>query len=393
MLIALLLTSAAADPRALLLKSANRGRVKAEVQLALSLQDPRQGPMDLAASERWLRAAAATGDIEGEFYLGRLLHLVPHAHHDWVEARLWYEKAAAQGNLWALNNLGLLAESENGAAGQAKAVSYFRKSAEGGEIHGEGNLARCLHEGDGVVKNDAEARIWYGKAGAQGDGHSEATLGAMFWSGEGGSVDFVQARRHLERSAALEDAWGTLNLGIFEEEGHGKPPDPAAAAALYARAAQLGDAAALDRLGQLYRAGRGVPKDPAKSRGLYLRAADAGELHAWSSLGNLYMDGDGVPKSDAEAVKCFFMGAYLGEPQCENNVGAFYHHGRGGLQRDLVNAYAWFKIAEADGDPTARGNLASLDQQIGSVQRARGWLLITSLRDEIRRRRIKAKLD
>lgn len=389
----LLVLASLPSGRGPLLARAQKGEVRAEVQLALSLQDPVQGPVDLKASEHWLRVAAATGDSEGEFYLGRLLHLVPHAHHDGVEARLWYQKAAAQGNKWALNNLGLLAEDSDDRLERAKAIDYFRQAAEAGELHGEQNMARCCHEGDWVQQDDAQARIWYAKAAAQGDGESEAELGSMYWEGEGGPKDFAQARVHLEQAAALKNAWGTVNLGTLNELGIGQPVNPVAAAHLYEEAIRLGNARALDRLGSLYARGVGVPQDPVRARELFLEAIQKGVLHAWSSLGVLHMDGAGVPKSDSEAVRYFFMGAYLGEPQCENNVGAFYHHGRGGLNRDLVNAYAWFKIADAAGDPTAKGNLASVDREISMLQRVRGDLLIPDIQADIRRRRSLARLD
>ena len=392
MLAPLLMTVLAADPRAQLLARAKRGEVKAEVQLALSLQDPKQGPVDLPASERWLRMAATTGDAEGEFYLGRLLHLVEGAHHNVVEARSWYEKAAAQGNFWAVNNLGLLAEDSDDPRVRATIIGYFRKAAEGGEVHGEGNLAAALHHGYwNATKDPAQARVWYAKAGAQGDSNSEAILGVMLWDGEGGPKDLPAAKRHLSRAADLGDPWGTLNLGIYLEEGHDSPPDYAGARACYLRAAELGETNAFERLGWLSCLGRGVPKDMEAARQWCLKATHAGDAHAWAALGTMYINKDNPARSDAEAIKYFFMGAYLGEPLAENDVGAFYHHGRGGLPQNLVNAYAWFTLAVEGDDPTAKGNLATLRKQIGMMERLKGERLALELRMEIARRKMAAE--
>ncbi len=393
MLMLAALLAFAPSTRAALLKRAERGEVRAEVALALSLQDEGQGPVDLAASEQWLRKAAATGDREGEFFLGRFYHLVPKAHHDRFEAQKWYLKAADQGDAWALNNLGLLAEGSSDPVERGKTMAYFRKGAEGGDWHAQENLADRLRGGDFGSKNPTEARYWYSRAGAQGDAESEAVLGVMWWKGEGGPVDFALARQHLTRAEALGNGWAALNLGILQEEGHGAPPDPVAARVTYLKAAGLGNADAMERLGWLFRQGKGVTRDIPMARQWFERATKAGDLHGWSAMGTLYSESDAGLKNDAEAIKYFYMGAYLGEPQCENNVGAFYHHGRGGVGRDLGNAFAWFTMALEDGDPTAKGNLATLDKEIGPIDRLRGKALIPGLRSEIARRREAANLD
>jgi TPR repeat protein len=147
--------------RAQLLKRADRGEVRAEVQLSLSLQDLRQGPLDLAGSEHWLRVAAATGDAEGELYLGRLLHLVPGAHHDPAEALYWYKKAADQGNGWALNNLGLIYQGGDGIPANWKAAGgYFRASAGLGNSFGELNYADWLVDHPSVQKGSGRFTRW-----------------------------------------------------------------------------------------------------------------------------------------------------------------------------------------------------------------------------------------
>lgn len=89
---------------------------------------------------------------------------------DYVQARQWYEKSAAQGNAFAQANLGVL-----------------------------------YHNGLGVPRDYAQARQWYEKSAAQGNAFAQACLGVLYHNGQGVSQDLVQAHLWLSMAAVQGD--------------------------------------------------------------------------------------------------------------------------------------------------------------------------------------------
>ena len=87
---------------------------------------------------------------------------------DYVKAREWWEKAAAQGNAGAQSNLGVMYEYGLGVAQDyAKTREWFEKAAAQGEAGAQYNLGVMYARGRGVAQNDAKAREWFEKAAAQ----------------------------------------------------------------------------------------------------------------------------------------------------------------------------------------------------------------------------------
>ena len=81
---------------------------------------------------------------------------------DYVKAREWYEKAAAAGESYAMNNLGLLYQN-----------------------------------GLGVPQDYAKAREWREKAAKRATGSAKRELAALARQGKGGPADFPRAAKLL----------------------------------------------------------------------------------------------------------------------------------------------------------------------------------------------------
>lgn len=419
MLMIAALLALAPSTRSALLKRAERGEVRAEVQLALSLQDEKQGPVDLAASEHWLRVAAATGDAEGECWLGRLLHLVPKAHHDPIEARYWYQKAVDQGNARAMNNLGVLYLKGDGVRlDERKAGALFKASADRGDSFGERNYADWLVDHPSLHRGNEPSTHWevdvprvlglYQKAAAQGDTVSMMKLASCYKRGNPlglpeSAVHYAEWTRLAAESGATD---AMVSLGWAYEHGYGVPKDGSQSVAWTQRAAEAGHLQAMTNLGILYSQGRVVPKDEATSikwfeRGdasgswtstyelairyrigegvarnpgeaarLFRKAAGFGWGEAWLGLGRLYEEGAGVSKDPAQALACYFMGARRWNAMSENNLGAYYEHGVAGTT-DLSLAWCWFTISKKEGCDLAARNLFSLEDRMGFLDKIR----------------------
>ncbi len=403
--------------RAPLLVRAQKGEVKAEVQLAISFQDPGQGRVDLEASEHWLRVAAAQGDAEGEFYLGRILEMVPGAHHDFTDARYWYKKAADQGNARAFNNLGVMADNGEGGPRDWKVAGAFYKiSARLGNNFGQRNYADWLVDhpslGGGkyspprvdvaqvldlyhrsAAQNDTVAMMklascykrgnllklpesatnyadWTRRAALAGDTNAMVSMGWACEHGYGVPKDGSRALYWNEKAAESGHLQAMTNLGILYSQGQVVPQDKDKSIAWFRRGDACGSWTSTYELAVHYRTGDGVPRDPREAAALFRKAAGYGWGQAWLGLGHLYEDGDGVQKDPARALDCYFMGARRWDAVSENNIGAFYEHGIAGTT-DLSLAWCWFSIAKDEGCQIAAKNLDSLEGRMTLMDKLR----------------------
>jgi localization factor PodJL len=118
-----------------------------------------------------LKKAANLGHPPAQFYLAKLYETGGAGlTKDLVEARRWTERAAENGDVSAMHNLGLYYyEGEAGAQDPAKAAQWFQRAANLGVKDSQYNLAMLYAKGYGVPKNTSEAYKWYLVAAAAGD--------------------------------------------------------------------------------------------------------------------------------------------------------------------------------------------------------------------------------
>jgi uncharacterized protein len=100
-------------------------------------------------------------------------------------------------------------------------------------------------------------------------------------------------------------------------------------------------------------------------------------LEQWL-LGGSYSNGNDVPKDSAEAVKWYRKAAEQGFPMAQSDLGVMYANGTG-VTKDLVQAHAWFNIAGAIGHEGAKKNLAEVEKQMSSEQKAEATKLAREL--------------
>ncbi|WP_186457660.1 tetratricopeptide repeat protein [Nitrospirillum amazonense] len=113
---------------------------------------------------------------------------------DNAKARVWYEKAAAQGQAHAMNNLGSLYFLGRGVPeDRAKGIELFQQAAAKGDIQAQNNLTMIYYNGVGAAKDSQAALMWCERAAIQGDPQSLHFLAALSIAGEGVPHDPVQA--------------------------------------------------------------------------------------------------------------------------------------------------------------------------------------------------------
>ena len=97
----------------------------------------------------------------------------------------------------------------------------------------------------------------------------------------------------------------------------------------------------------------------AREAGLDERAIDLAEqglAAAQNDLGWSYRNGEGVEKDLVEAVAWYRKAAEQGHAGAQNNLGGSYYKGEG-VDKDLVEAVAWYRKAAEQGDAWAQTNL------------------------------------
>jgi TPR repeat protein len=195
---------------------------------------------DYGASIEFLKKAASRDYTASFINIGNAYSNGYGVPIDFAEARKWYEKALAAGDLIAMNNIGYL-----------------------------------YQEGRGVPRDYAQAIRRYEKAAAEGLPLAMVSLGNLYREGKGVSKDTATARRWYEKAAAEGNPEAMTNLGYLAESS-GDVPHYDEARRWYEKAADAGQANAMANLGNLYRAGHGVPKSYSEARRWYEKSAAAG---------------------------------------------------------------------------------------------------------------------
>jgi localization factor PodJL len=158
----------------------------------------------------------------------------------------------------------------------------------------------------------------------------------------------------LKQSALDGDGAAIYELAAREADGRGMPRDLALAAKLYEKLADTGYAPAQFKLGSFYEKGSGVIRDLAQAKTWYGRAADRGNVRAMHNLAVLNAENPSATgKPDfATASSWFRRAAEYGVRDSQYNLAVLYARGLG-LGQDLIQSYAWFSAAAAQGDEEA----------------------------------------
>jgi uncharacterized protein len=205
---------------------------------------------------------------------------------DLVQARAWLEKAAASGDPQALYTLGrALSESAGQAvADPVRAADLYRRAAEKGNALAGLRYGLALSEGNGVKRDPVAAQRWLIQA--QESGIPEAAL----------AMGDMAARTPATRDKAT-------NEKIVQS-----------ALSWYQGAANAGVPSAQFKLANAYFAGVGVPRDPAQALLWYNRAAQQGLPQAQHAVGIMLIGGVAGTADPVEGYKWLLLAEKGGHP-------------------------------------------------------------------------------
>lgn len=128
------------------------------------------------------------------------------------EGFAWFNKAAAQGHLMALNMVGRCYDLGWGTkVDKVRAGECFRIAAERGLDWGMYNYATALTLGEGVAEDKPAAFAWFEKAAALGNAKAVNYLGSFHEDGWVVGRDMAKAADFYARAAEGGDFRGAFN--------------------------------------------------------------------------------------------------------------------------------------------------------------------------------------
>lgn len=208
------------------------GAALADMNKGLDAVERRDWPKAFAE----FRPLAEKGDPDAQVNLGNLYMKGYGVEQDYIIARRWYLKAAAQNNATAQGKLGLmdyygLGVEEN----HAEAARWFQQAAEQGEPGAASILGSLYAAGDGVEKDKAQAYVWYTVAFEHGHQDAEASRAALVDEMSPGEMDTALTRlaawRKQHEPPGADEARQPSGAGgpsHRAKSGKPKPPDAGA---------------------------------------------------------------------------------------------------------------------------------------------------------------------
>jgi uncharacterized protein len=126
-------------------------------------------PQDRASAFKWFQRAAGQGHVAALNMVGRCLDMGWGTDEDPQAAAVQFGRAAEAGHAWALYNLGHLFLNGRGVPrDRQRAYACYLRAAEQGHPRAMNLVGRCHEEGWGVQRDAAAARPWYERSADAG---------------------------------------------------------------------------------------------------------------------------------------------------------------------------------------------------------------------------------
>ncbi len=244
-----------------------------------------------------------------------------------------------------------------------KAVQWWKKAAEGGDVPSQLLLARFYEGQFGFPeKKDLKAALAsYTKAAEAGNPGAMAALGSRLLSGDKAIRDEAKGREWLKKAIAEKEYSAYLALGDYEEN---VKKDLKAALAEYERGKDAGQVDCTLRAAEFYIEGKGTEKDTTRGLALLEKAAEGGSPVASFRLAVQALSGD---KPDLLRGYKYLVSAANGNlVEGQNELGLLYLSGKLGLA-DPAAGVAWLTRAAQNGYAQAQNNLATLFERGAGV--------------------------
>ncbi|MBQ9503251.1 MAG: sel1 repeat family protein, partial [Lentisphaeria bacterium] len=306
---------------------------------------------------------------------------------DFAAAKVWFEKAAAQGSIGAMEELGFLCE--RGLGGDVdipRAKEWYEKAAAQGNAAAMVGLGKMYFRGyDGIAQDYPQSLIWFKKAAAIWRTAPEESrwkviylffyLGRIYTEGLGGEKNVMTGLRAFLTGANNGNICCAHRLAVSYEIGKftSKSPDDSKrwynVCARAENSVGYADDMAMRTISLLYLYGDGVEKDLEVSRDWARKAAALGNVQCLSELGNAYLTGSGVPKNEPEGLSLLEAAACRGYYYAQKTLGILYYNGKK-VSMDHTKALYWLEKAAALGSGEAMEMLSRMYRNGEGVEKS-----------------------
>ncbi|MCW2286330.1 TPR repeat protein [Rhodoblastus acidophilus] len=309
------------------------------------------------AALRELTARADAGDANMQFMLATIydgdMKLGKPQDWDASKAARYYRLSGEQGMVYGQANYGLyLVYGKFGLARDLQAgFAWLSKAADAGLAFAQRHVGIAYRNGVGVGVDGVKALEYFRKAADQGDLYSKVELADAYWHGR---PPYAQNRAEavkIYREAANDPSYASAArmVGWAYMNGDGVSQDKTVALKWFRDAADRGDANAKSMIGDAYWNGwPPYPRDHAEAAKWYRgAAADPDQAGAARMLGMALRDGDGVLADPAEAAIWMRRAAEKNDAHAQAELGIGHFFGKGAYRQDYREAFKWLQKAAA----------------------------------------------
>jgi TPR repeat protein len=260
-----------------------------------------------------LEAAASAGLATAHYMLGIIAESGVAGAQDFLVAAEHYRAGAELGHHSADMVGDLYTRSGFLPPNYVEAAIWFRRAAEAGHTGSARKLGQLHLSGAGVVRDPEEAALWFRKAAARGNADAMVDLAQLALTRQISGADRQTILAWFQQKAETGDLAAIFNLGICLAEGIGTRRDDPQALALFRRAAKCMPIAQY-WYGRMLAEGRGTAPDLQSARTWFLKAAEQHNADAEAAAGEMLFNGRGGPPDRSMAMALFMRAAAAGQP-------------------------------------------------------------------------------
>lgn len=311
-----------------------------------------------------IKLAAEGGEPEAQFALAnRLIQKFASkggSLSDAACAAQWYRKAATQGHAKAQYRLGLACDKGEGTKQDpTEAFSWYLQAADQGNAWAQFRVGLCFRSGQGVPQNRFAAEWWLQKSGEQGLPDARAALSAVR-----SEIPAVLAEFPVQPVPKKAELVAPIFVEYSPMDTDGGVPGPE----IELESGEMSPIAITN--------GQKVPEKEvnnwrSKPQAKLKADADNGNATAQYQLGKCYDNGEGVNRDVVQAVIWYRLAAEQGNAKAQANLGDCYEKGEG-VAQDYSEAFKWFSLACANGNESAGKNLIVVENCMSPEQLAAG---------------------
>lgn len=175
----------------------------------------------------------------------------------------------------------------------------------------------------------------------------------------------------LEEEAAKGGPETQLALGLMFYSGVQTPVNKEKGAYYIKQAAENGNAQAQYLYSGIILGGEEADKKPSKEQLIEAaswiqKSADGGFITAVTTLANMYAEGKILQRDIKKSQYYFLKAAEMGDVQSQLTVAGIYNFSMG---MDKTIGYAWYKVAEENGETYARETSAKLFDELSDDEK------------------------